>query len=105
MATRRDVAYVSGAGKDVLYAVGQYVEENQAGPKVVLFDFPRSTKGFISYPAIEKCKDGIFFSGKYESKAFIMNVPHVVCFSNTKPKLDEMSMDRWKLIDLMEFDY
>lgn len=91
--TRRCL-YVSGQGKDILYAVGKYMEES-GQPEIIIFDFPRSAEGYVSYGSIEKVKDGLFFSGKFESRTVVMGECHVVCFSNSEPDLSKLSGDRW----------
>ena len=69
-------------------------------------DLPRSTKDdYINYGAIEKLKDGIFFSGKYASglKTRDENA-HVVVFSNHEPDPGKWTSDRLFLIRLSEPD-
>lgn len=95
-------AYVCGRGQDCLYAVGQRVLDSAKQIKGVIFDYPRSTEGHVSYLAIEKLKDGIFFSGKYESRSFCLDYsPHCIVFSNQEPERMKMSGDRWRIINLM----
>lgn len=83
--------YLSGKGNDILYAVSC----QKTKPKVILYDIPRSIGDYISYNALEKLKDGIFFSGKYESKQVVMNTPTIICFSNSPPDKSKLSQDRW----------
>lgn len=78
----------SGSAKDIAYALPDH-------PKTIIFDFPRSMEERVPYGAIEKCKDGMVFSPKYESKTKVFNTPHIVCFANFLPDVDEMSKDRW----------
>jgi len=75
---------ISGKGNDCLYAIQQYVEKNGEGPDIVIMDVPRSVGEYISYTAIEKVKDGCFFSGKYEGGMVRINTPHIIMFSNEK---------------------
>jgi len=51
-------------------------------PKIVIFNFSRGLEERVNYNAIEAVKDGLIFSGKYESKTKIFNSPHVVIFCN-----------------------
>lgn len=83
--------YVNGKGTDIKAAICEMKEP----PDIVIFGYPRSTEDYISYGALEEIKDGIFFSGKYESRMKIFNPPHVYVFANFRPNEDEMSKDRW----------
>lgn len=64
-------------------------------PKIVILDIPRDQYNKISYTGIEEVKNGLFFSGKYESKMHTQNQPHVICFANCRPRLDGVSPERW----------
>jgi hypothetical protein len=100
---RDDVLYLNGKASDMKYAVAKFIEMHKRGPKVILCDFPRSYQPFVSYMGLEELKNGIFFSGKYESCQCIYNTPHVVCFANFPPNLGSLSSDRWNVVHL-EFD-
>lgn len=74
---------LSGKTADVLHA---YDDE-----EIVVFDIPKdaqsSDKDFIPYGAIEKIKDGTFFSGKYEGRMHCRPYDaHVIVFANCLPK-------------------
>ena len=94
--------YLSGKAKDMKYAVSCFMKEKKEYPWAVLFDFPRSSDGFISYQGIEEIKNGIFFSSKYESTQCIFPNPHVICFANFYPDKEMLSKDRWQIINLNE---
>lgn len=49
---------------------------------------------------IEQIKNGIYFSGKYESQMKYDKPPHVVVFSNTMPDQSKLSADRWNIVFL-----
>lgn len=91
---------VSGANSDVLCGVTNWIEKNEEAPRIIIFDIPRCNHGAVSYQAIEKIKDGKFFSGKYESGMCRFNRPHIVCFSNEAPAIEELSEDRWEIFRL-----
>jgi len=94
----RDALIISGKRDNCFYGVMKYMEcHDGAGPDIVIFDVPRSNIDYVSYTAIEKVKDGIFFSGKYESGMVRYNRPHVVILANEPPKYAELSADRWKV--------
>jgi len=52
---------------------------------------------------MEELKDGVLFSGKYESKTKIYDIPHVIVFANFLPKENALSKDRLKIIDLNDY--
>jgi hypothetical protein len=91
---------VSGASADVLCGVTNWIEKNGEAPRIIIFDIPRVNKGHVSYQAIEKIKDGKFFSGKYESGMVRFNKPHILCFANEEPEDWKLSKDRWKVQEL-----
>lgn len=87
----------NGAFKDLACALPD-------NPEIVIFNFPRSIEGNINYGAIECIKDGLIFSAKYESKMKIFNSPHVVIMANFYPKIEELTEDRWEIIQISEDD-
>lgn len=93
--------YLGGKAADVKSAITQMVEQGN-NPDVCIFDFVRSCESHISYDAIESVKNGIFFSGKYESTMVTFNTPHVFVFANFKPDLDKLSRDRWVIQSITE---
>lgn len=97
--------YVSGKADNIKFAIAKMTVK----PKIVLFDCPRSMQGYLSYQAIESVKNGIFFSGKYESEMVMFNPPHIICFANYPPAMENLSADRWMIhpigpIDMMPAD-
>lgn len=95
-----DALYCSGKAADVKYAITQ-MKEKGLDPNIIIFDIPRCSRDYISYQAIEELKNGIFFSGKYESGMVMFNNPHVICFANEEPKMDKLSIDRWYIKEVM----
>lgn len=93
-----NILFVNGAGKDVKYAVSEFVSNEENDLLMVIFYFTRSVEGYISYEAIESVKDGILFNNKYESKMSIFNCPHVICMANFEPDMDRLSIDRWNIV-------
>lgn len=98
-----DCIYVNGKANDMKFAIAQRVEAGNP-PRICLLDFTRCTEGRISYEGLESIKNGIFFSGKYESGMVIYNSPHVVCFANFWPERSQLTEDRWD-IRPMEQEY
>jgi hypothetical protein len=68
--------------------------------KMVLIDIPRKHGGKISESAVECILNGQITNTKYETGDRMFNPPHVVIFSNSKPDVENMSKDRWKIIKL-----
>jgi len=73
--------------------------------RIFVYDIPRCTDDqFINWGALEKIKDGILFSGKYNSttKYRPFNC-HVIVFSNSPPPEDKFSSDRLSIIDVEQW--
>lgn len=85
---------VQGKGADILHAVAKTIESGVL-PNLIIFDVPRVSQDFISYQAIESLKNGCASSGKYEGCQIMIPHPHILCFSNSMPKLENLSRDRW----------
>lgn len=89
--------YVSGKAADCKHGLVEWFKKNEENYNNlrVIFDITRSQEGYVSYQAIEEIKNGIFFSGKYESGMCIFNNPTVIIFSNFLPIMERLSLDRW----------
>jgi len=85
----------NGGFSDLAYVLPQ-------DPKIVCFCLPRTLESRVNYSAIEAIKDGLIFSGKYESKTKVFNSPHVVVMANFAPNLGALSLDRWKLYNITD---
>ncbi len=95
----QSVCYISvGKGTDLCHHIVTFIKDEDNDLKVVLMDIPRCTDGHVSYATIEQIKNGILFSGKYESCSVEFNSPHIFVFSNQMPDLSKMSRDRWNII-------
>lgn len=75
-----------------------YASQNYC--KGYIFDFCRSNEERINYQAIESLKNGIMFSGKYESACVMMDSPFIICMANFPPDTEMLSKDRWNIINL-----
>jgi len=93
------ISHVITGGKhaDIYYTLSQIIHQL----KVVFFDYGRSG-GEMAYPVIEKLKDGMFTSTKYESRTVRFNPVHVVVFANEGPIRDRLSQDRWDIRQILE---
>jgi len=66
-----------------------------------IIDLPRSAENHNRiYSYIEEIKDGFVTTQKYQGKTFVFDRPHVVIFANWLPKIECLSRDRWKIIDV-----
>lgn len=87
-----------GKANDAKYQVASA----KVDPRIIFFNYTRSKQEYVSYEAIESMKDGIFASGKYESKMKLFNCPHVIIFANFPPITTELSLDRWKITEIRD---
>lgn len=91
-------AYYTSPSKsaDILYAYN--------GQTIILYDIPRSCdEDYVNWGAIEKLKDGIFFSGKFASGTkYRQHKAHIVIFTNHPIPEGKFSEDRLIYIDLKE---
>lgn len=83
---------ISGKGNDIYHLISKTKNRN-----IILCDIPRVNIDHVNYTAIEAVKNGLVFSGKYDSDMVVFNHPHVICFANEEPVLENMSLDRWKI--------
>jgi len=85
--TNENAIFVNGKAADMKCAVAELVKKKQP-PKIILLGLPRTTEDYSGslYQGLEELKDGIFFSGKYESGMVMMDPPHVIVFANWPPK-------------------
>nr|WAE42473.1 MAG: replication associated protein [Cressdnaviricota sp.] len=91
--------YVNGKANDVKCAISFLIKNGQKVP-IVIFDFPRTVEGYVSYDAIESIKNGIFFNSKYESGMVLFDKPHIFCFANFLPDTNKLSKDRWNIVNI-----
>jgi len=87
---------VAGKGADIKFLIcGQ-----KQPPDIIIYDIPRTARSYVDYCALEEIKNGLFCSSKYESKMYVMNSPHIICFANFEPDVEALSKDRWNVINL-----
>lgn len=99
---KHNALVISGKSKDMFHGIAKYKDEKGDYPDCIILDVPRCGKRFLSYGGIEAVKNGLFFSGKYESSMHVFNIPHVIVFSNFQPDYQNMSLDRWNVTNLRE---
>ena len=89
-----------GKSADMFNQIVNFKEKHGTTPKYIIFDIPRSTLNYISYQGIEKVKDMLFYSGKYEGDMIVGNKPCIIMLMNETPNLCEMSKDRWRIYEI-----
>lgn len=81
----------------------------QKPSKIVIMDLARTTAPDpetrsspldVIYSLMESLKNGYLISTKYDSRAVVFEVPHVVVFANFPPDFSKMSDDRWDVVEL-----
>lgn len=92
------VRYFSGCSRDILFALGSHLENFDCD--IALFNLSRQDMNVVSYRSLEILKDGIGFSGKYESCQLVFNSMHVMVFANFFPERSMLTDDRWDVIRL-----
>lgn len=100
----RHVLVTNGKATDTYNQLFKFIETHGDGPDLVIFDVPRCNAEYVSYQAIEKLKDGVVYSGKYEGGMCRFNTPHVIVFANTYPNSEQLSADRWNIVVLSTLD-
>lgn len=73
------------------------IVKRKEDPRSVIFNFPRTCEGKISYHTLETIKDGLISTGKYEGGHRLFRPPHVVCMANFLPDLGSLTLDRWEI--------
>lgn len=104
IAITMDVIICDGKKDNIFNQVKISLEEEKM-PYIILLDIPRSQMEYVNYGAIEKLKDGLLYSGKYEGGICVFPHPHVWIFSNDMPEKEKMSMDRWNIVEISSIDY
>lgn len=98
--TRDDIAYFNNGKKsDIAYGIKTCKNFNNLNN--IVFNLTRTTEHSINYEAIEMLKDGIIFSGKYESSTLVFNYCNIIILSNFEPNVQSMSLDRWKIYEII----
>lgn len=88
---------VNGKQNDVFHGIKSYLETKKDFPEVVIVDIPRVNANYVCYGTMEKIKDGLFYSGKYEGGMILLIPCHLIVFANFEPDTSTMSRDRWHI--------
>jgi hypothetical protein len=99
--TNDDVITVCGKSADVKYLVKQKFDTTDGeGIRLVIYDVPRTSVGYISYTALEEIKGGNINSTKYECGNIMIPYPHLFVFANSLPDMNAVSNSRWKIYNV-----
>lgn len=93
---------VGGKATDIFCGIARYNEAEGLYPEIVIIDCPRDKISYMNYGAIESVKNGLIFSGKYESAMCVFNSPHIVVFANSPPDESKYSKDRWIIKEIRD---
>lgn len=88
---------VNGKQNDVFNGIKTYLDSKNEYPKIVIIDIPRTNENYINYSTMEKIKDGLFYSGKYEGGVCRLLPLHLIVFANFQPVYTMLSQDRWHI--------
>lgn len=93
--TMDGVQVCCGKKNDIYHALNQNL-------KILIVDIPRSQSDYMKnvYTIVEEVKNGMVFSGKYESRIKVFDPPHVIVFANEEPDYDSLSCDRWCVMNI-----
>lgn len=104
MAIKHKALYFDGGScHDIKNGICDLLKDNpDYDVRIVIMNICRSKEGYISYQALETIKDAIFFSGKYKGGMCMYNPPHIYVLANFKPDFDAISMDRWRMLCVID---
>lgn len=87
---------VAGNDRDISHAYN--------GERIVVVDIPRTGGTDAPYATLENLKNGLLFSGKYNSRMRLFEPPAVICFANFPLPEGRWSDDRAVIINISEQD-
>ena len=94
--TPEEIVLVGGKAADMKHAIAGHKEKYGEYPTKIIVDIPRESLQYVSYAGLEEVRNGLFFSGKYESGMVLMNPPTMLVLANSPPEEGKWSQDRIK---------
>lgn len=91
-----DILLVGGKAADMKCGIVGHYTKYGCYPETILVDVPRESLQYVSYAGLEEIRNGLFFSGKYESGMVVMNPPRMLVLANSAPEEGKWSSDRIK---------
>lgn len=100
--TKPNTIFIDGVDKkDIINGIFNFkLEINHSS--IVMLDIPRHAGNHVCYSAIESIKNGLIFNQKYETGSRRFNSPHIIIFANEPPVITQLSLDRWKIFEIVE---
>jgi hypothetical protein len=99
-----DIVIVGGKAADMKCGIVNHHKQYGQYPETVLVDVPRESFQYVQYAGLEEVRNGLFFSGKYESGMVLMNPPRMLVFANSPPEEGKLSSDRIKVHRIVQSD-
>lgn len=90
---------VGGKSGDMMNLLCKFIEEHGA-PTIVCVNVTRKIEQYVSWTGIEQCADGMCVNTKYEGGVHCFKPPHVFVFTNSFPSTEDMSEDRWNILEI-----
>jgi len=100
LCAKYDIIICDGKKDNVFNQVNIMINEKGIRPKGIIMDIPRTSYDYVNYGVLEKLKDGVIYSGKYEGGQVFLPKMFVVCFANERPCEDALSRDRWNIVEI-----
>lgn len=94
---KHNAIIANGKQGDIFNQYKMFLEKEKKQPKVAIIDIPRSHKDYVCYSTLEKIKDGLIYSGKYEGGKLRLIPHHLIVFANFEPDRYKLSEDRWEV--------
>lgn len=93
---KHNALMLTGKSADMFHMLSKHEDRRRN----IICDIPRKNIDYINYAAIEMIKNGLVFSGKYDSCQLIFKCPHVIVFANQPPDETALSRDRWHIVEI-----
>ena len=95
---KRYIHQLEGKGADMKNSVLTHLKQFGEVPDCIFINLARDDYRKIDWGGIEKVKDMLFYSGKYEGGMVCGPCPHIFIFSNEPPDESRLSKDRWHIV-------
>lgn len=85
---------------DTVKGMMQWIASGYKGETYLVIDIPRTLKWSDElYIAIESIKDGLVYDTRYNARMRNIRGVKVLIFTNTRPRIDALSKDRWVILN------
>lgn len=91
--------------RDFATVIENALEKWGSGKGNIAIDLPRTSEEHTSiYSCIEAMRDGFITSSKYKGRTHLFDIGKVVVFCNFKPRVQNLSVDRWQIYEIINKD-